>query len=672
MSAPFRGKLIVRYRRYNAEYSGWKLIAWPLTDPTCIVQAYQFGEIYNGAAVYSIDLNAFDSSILSTGIGLSPLFHDQRANSFDYAWVPSQSFDVFLLEGEHELVPRKYSEILLCYHRLSSIGNSQTTVPSGVSSAQFLASAEQVHQWHLRLWTFIPPKKKASAASHMDVATLALDNKSHEDKEKAASVASYVSGAAMPQNLTKDKEWTIKPQKIFPDGRLVYDTSIAHFPADRPIYVQPVRLARNLDGEEIELAKDCVKVWIDRHAGTHLHHTAQGETEVKLEEQIDLQSILDKRWITVRYFRHGMDPISYKSWDIWAWDAEDDKATSHAISWHETSIVDSILCAEFKVDRSLFCTGNRICLLPRKGGKSWSQRGHKTIEWSRGLPNPFSDKPFLLLEGYDHLVRDLSQAYGSMTCYVDGPNSVKISTSLPLEWFAPKGKPDFGIQFKAKSRDDVALDIVNAKLVDPWVFHVELKPGKFEFEEDFPVEHYIVMAPNTNSQVLEWPRYENTDKYYYDGQLGWIYKLGWIYTPESTTIRVFAPSADLVSVILYDEPVGDRGRKQIPMRRIMEGVWKAIIQGDLKGKYYKLLAEAADKRKYPGIEVIDPYSRCNTAHNGRGLIFGEEKTPVTDRNNIKPEHAIVYELHLRDATIDPSSGVNLRGKYLGLTERNTM
>jgi pullulanase len=139
------------------------------------------------------------------------------------------------------------------------------------------------------------------------------------------------------------------------------------------------------------------------------------------------------------------------------------------------------------------------------------------------------------------------------------------------------------------------------------------------------------------------------------------------------SFRCFAPTADAVHVVLYDEATSNKGRRLMPMRRIPEGCWKAIVCGDLKGKYYKLRADGADKLLFPGVEVLDPYSRCNTSHAGRSLIFGFETTPVAPRPCVKPEHTIVYELHIRDATIDPASGVTAqnRGKFLGLTETGT-
>ncbi len=36
------------------------------------------------------------------------------------------------------------------------------------------------------------------------------------------------------------------------------------------------------------------------------------------------------------------------------------------------------------------------------------------------------------------------------------------------------------------------------------------------------------------------------------------------------------------------------------------------------------------------------------------------------------DSAILYELHIRDLSLDPRSGITNKGKFLGLTERGTV
>lgn len=143
--------------------------------------------------------------------------------------------------------------------------------------------------------------------------------------------------------------------------------------------------------------------------------------------------------------------------------------------------------------------------------------------------------------------------------------------------------------------------------------------------------------------------------------------LGAIYSPGATTFRVFAPTADSLTLNLYDHPTGPNGR-QVAMSKDSDGTWHSEVKGDLNGHYYTYLAQGAG----PGFghEVIDPYAESVTAYNGRGLIFHDE-TPIADRPQFPPSEAMIYELHVRDFTVDPESGVKLKGKFLGLAESGT-
>jgi pullulanase len=155
----------------------------------------------------------------------------------------------------------------------------------------------------------------------------------------------------------------------------------------------------------------------------------------------------------------------------------------------------------------------------------------------------------------------------------------------------------------------------------------------------------------------------DTPRYYSDVELGAI------HTPEATTFRVFAPTASEVTVLLYDQPVGGQGKAH-PMSYTENGIWELVVEGDLNGTYYTLKADGSDPRFDPDLELIDPYSSCNTAHNGRGMVLADD-TAVAEHPEFDKSEAIIYELHIRDFTIDPNSGIDHGGKYLGLTETGT-
>jgi pullulanase len=146
-------------------------------------------------------------------------------------------------------------------------------------------------------------------------------------------------------------------------------------------------------------------------------------------------------------------------------------------------------------------------------------------------------------------------------------------------------------------------------------------------------------------------------------------ELGAIYTPEKTIFRVWAPTATRLTLHLYEAPHGGIPN-QMAMHRLPDGCWEASLPGDWVGLYYTYRAEGLDPRFDPDRELLDPYARCITGHGGRSIVV-HDTTPVADRPDLPLSQAILYELHLRDFTIDPDSGIQRRGKYLGLTEEAT-
>ena len=154
--------------------------------------------------------------------------------------------------------------------------------------------------------------------------------------------------------------------------------------------------------------------------------------------------------------------------------------------------------------------------------------------------------------------------------------------------------------------------------------------------------------------------------------------LGANWSIDSTTFKVWAPTAEAVQVALYvggTEGVNDR-IETIPMTRATNGVWVATATGDRNGQYYTYLV----KRSGEEVEAVDPYARTTGVNGKRGMVIdlastnpkGWEKD--TNPNPLKSyTDAVLYELHVRDFSIDETSGVSPanRGKYLAFTENGT-
>lgn len=158
-------------------------------------------------------------------------------------------------------------------------------------------------------------------------------------------------------------------------------------------------------------------------------------------------------------------------------------------------------------------------------------------------------------------------------------------------------------------------------------------------------------------------------KYTYTGN-----DLGSIYSKESTSFRVYAPTAEAVTLNLYEDGLEGEPYKIIKMEQAENGTYKTVVSGDLHKKYYTYTARVNGKER----EAVDPYAKAAGANGVRGMVvdlratdpegFAEEKRPEKINNT----DAVIYELHIRDFSIDKSSGMKYKGKYKAFTEEGTV
>ncbi len=154
----------------------------------------------------------------------------------------------------------------------------------------------------------------------------------------------------------------------------------------------------------------------------------------------------------------------------------------------------------------------------------------------------------------------------------------------------------------------------------------------------------------------------------YDGN-----DLGAVYTKKYTAFRLWAPTADAVTLCLYREGDGDCLSDTLPMKRDVQGTWTIRVDGDLRHVYYTYRLERSGKT----VESQDPYSVAVGVNGQRSMVLDLKET---DPENFKEDHGPVFsnrtdlvicEISVLDSTADGSSGVKYPGKYLGLAEKGT-
>ena len=155
---------------------------------------------------------------------------------------------------------------------------------------------------------------------------------------------------------------------------------------------------------------------------------------------------------------------------------------------------------------------------------------------------------------------------------------------------------------------------------------------------------------------------------YYTGPLGPD------YTPGGTCLRLWAPTAEAVTVTLYHKGDGGAVLDTKPLVRGAQGVWSIWLPGEQHGRYYTFAVTVDGITRETG----DPYARAAGVNGVRSMIVDLARTAPSGwerdvRPNISPAQRAVWEVSVRDFSQDVASGVRpaWRGKYMAFTQRGT-
>ena len=140
------------------------------------------------------------------------------------------------------------------------------------------------------------------------------------------------------------------------------------------------------------------------------------------------------------------------------------------------------------------------------------------------------------------------------------------------------------------------------------------------------------------------------------------------YTPAQTTFRLFAPKKAKVSVEIGSSFLSTEAapNQKYKMRLGKDGIWTVTVNQDLKDHKYWF---EVDGKKSVGV-----FAKAVGVNSSYGMVadltetnpegWERDKRPVVK----SPADLVVYEMHHRDFSIDASSGLKHKGKFLALTE----
>ncbi|MGM0508143.1 MAG: alpha-amylase family glycosyl hydrolase [Fusobacteriota bacterium] len=168
---------------------------------------------------------------------------------------------------------------------------------------------------------------------------------------------------------------------------------------------------------------------------------------------------------------------------------------------------------------------------------------------------------------------------------------------------------------------------------------------------------------DADGEVLE--TYENIS--FVKGSIKQPTKLGVDYGPAASSFSIWSPDTSDVKVKVNGV--------EYPTEKISNfdgysDVYSTTVQGDLHLAEYEFYINGKSVRDPYGI-MVKPNTNTNIVIdlNKTGPEGGWVDIPVLENR----EDAMLYEVHIRDLTIDDSSGVSIenKGKYLGMVETGT-
>jgi pullulanase len=353
--------------------------------------------------------------------------------------------------------------------------------------------------------------------------------------------------------------------------------------------------------------------------------------------------------VIVHYFRQNGD---YTGWNFWMWP---NKPSSGAGAEYDVTGQDAF----GKVaDAQIPGTDTEVGIIARLN--NWDA---KDVSQDRFIQVSSSKAEVWLIQGDSNIYFSLSAAQNGLkpqfrAAFLDGANVIYAKFTKKLDLTG--GASGFTVTDTTSSQ---SISVTNAENVTlNGTDAVKLTLGSSP-----DVTHVITVAQGDANLAVTPRMILDSPQYFYSGK-----DLGATYAPKSTSFRLWAPTATSVRLNVLKNDLGALF-KTVDMKRSGQGTWTAKVNGNLNNFDYFY---GVNHQGTVGI-AVDPYAR-NISPNGKyGKIVDLSKTDPKGWKSdhfvklAHPEDAAIYEVHVRDFSINSSSGIKHRGKYLAFTEANT-
>lgn len=396
----------------------------------------------------------------------------------------------------------------------------------------------------------------------------------------------------------------------------------------------------------------------------------------------DYDSLVQEDVTTLRFHYHRSDDDGtrgcYRLWQIWAWDMTN--GGSGAAYTFDTYDQFGVF-----IDIPL----SSVC-----GSYDPGEIGFIVAITSSWTKDPDGDRSITL--EYQTLggIQDVWLKSGSSKIYPSMLNALKSSIKYARLYnekkvqvfFSPLNadsfktyKPRFSVKLNGEDYTNFSVSSYDRDLVGAVIKFKQ----KMKLNDTVEISYYFDADWTDTSTVVFTYYFDSAEfvkNYTYDGDdLGAT--LDSETNPTKTTFKVWAPTSSKMMLNLYN--TGNYLLETTPtstyeMTLGTKGVWEYVVNANLSGKYYTYTVTNTLGTN----ETVDPYAQSAGLNGKRGMIvnWNDVNKLVTGwDNDTRPNYgtngtdASIYEIHVRDMTINPNSGVSEanRGKFLGLTEKGT-
>lgn len=409
--------------------------------------------------------------------------------------------------------------------------------------------------------------------------------------------------------------------------------------------------------------------------------------------------------IKVHYARND---ANYNNWGIWVWQKMPNSGNGKMIMFNESDGVYGNVATIDLVNDPTYQGATEIGFLVKTHDVSqpdtqWTN-GLRDISQDRFITIP-SESPngimeIYLYEGVSDVMSSLEQALKDKIVSSDFISKKTINTSVILSSSVNEITKNMFHVYE----NGTEIEIDEFKYQDKKV-EVTLKN-----EADITKRYSISIEFPSGTLSLDvgisvfYDDQSFIDNYtYYGNDLG----VSFNSDHTKTTFKLWAPISSKVVLNLYDtgtptsygsfanklpwqEITQDYPTRKIEMKKAQQGVWTVTVPANLHGRYYTYSVTNGSTTN----EVVDPYAKSTGIDGERGQVIdfdiinkelNWDQVQVPDViDNVTD--ASVYEVHVRDVTIDETSGVpeyieeeykgvmvkkELRGNFLGLAQKGT-